>query len=74
MQTQTIAPVKKKPAKISAKQMMAAKREGKRKKEMTRNLNNAAKFERSDRNKTAKIVKQQKEYIKSLIESPLIDE
>lgn len=74
MQTQVITPVKQKPAKISAKQMMAAKCEGKRKKEMTRHLNNAAKFERGDRNKTAKIVKQQKEYIKSLIESPIIDE
>ena len=61
MQTQVITPVKQKPAKISAKQMMAAKREGKRKKEMTRHLNNAAKFECGDRNKMAKIVKQQKE-------------
>lgn len=74
MQTQVITPIKQKPVKISAKQMMAAKREGKRKKEMTRNLNNAAKFERGDRNKTAKLAKQQKEYINSLIESPIIDE
>lgn len=74
MQTQVIAPAKKKPVKISAKQMMAAKREGKRKKEMTRNLNNAAKFERGDRNETAKIANKQKEYITSLIESPIIDE
>lgn len=74
MQTQVIAPAKKKPAKISAKQMMDAKREGKRKKEMTRNLNNAAKFGRGDRNETAKIANKQKEYITSLIESPVIDE